>query len=140
VYLLVSLIVIETFGMDPLPVESGSLACLLRATWIQQALSNPCALHTTLYAASAHLDAFRGAKSSNMTLYHHTIALRLLQERINDPDEEFSESLMACVAPLVFFSVRHLQQCPREPSTRVGSDQFRPSLAIKDHPPSIRWL
>ncbi|KAJ5911667.1 C6 zinc finger domain protein [Penicillium subrubescens] len=95
---------LETFGMDPLPVDSGSLACLLRATWIQQALADPCALHTTLYAASAHLDAFRGAKKSNMTLYHHTIALRLLQERINDPDAVFSESLMACVAPLVFFS------------------------------------
>jgi hypothetical protein len=98
--------------MDPLPVDDGSLACLLRATWIQQALADPCALHTTLYAASAHLDAFRGAKNSNMTLYHHTLALRLLQERINDPDAVFSESLMACVAPLVFFSVRLFLENP----------------------------
>ncbi|KAJ6037029.1 hypothetical protein N7540_001308 [Penicillium herquei] len=95
---------IETFGMNPLPIDGGSLACLLRATWVQQALTNPCALHTTLYAASAHLDAFRGAKNSNMTLYHHTVALRLLRERINDPDAVLSESLMSCVAPLVFFS------------------------------------
>jgi hypothetical protein len=104
----VSLIVIETFGMEPLPVDSSSLALLLRATWIQQALSDPCALHTTLYAASAHLDAFRGVKNNNITLYHHTIALQLLQERINDPEAVFSESLMACVAPLVFFSVRQM--------------------------------
>jgi hypothetical protein len=111
VYLPLSLIVIETFGMDPLPVDAGSLACLLRATWIQQALADPCALHTTLYAASAHLDAFRGFKNSNMTLYHHTIALQLLKERINEPDAVFSESLIACVAPLVFFSVCQLQYC-----------------------------
>jgi hypothetical protein len=104
----VSLIVIETFGMEPLPVDGSSLAWLLRATWIQQALSDPCSLHTTLYAASAHLDAFRGVRNNNMTLYHHTIALQLLQERINDPQAVFSESLMACVAPLVFFSVRKM--------------------------------
>ncbi|KAJ5297435.1 hypothetical protein N7508_007684 [Penicillium antarcticum] len=95
---------IETFGMEPLPVDGSSLAWLLRASWIQQALSDPCALHTTLYAASAHLDAFRGVKNKNMTLYHHTIALQLLQERINDSEAMFSESLMACIAPLVFFS------------------------------------
>jgi hypothetical protein len=91
--------------MEPLPVDSSSLAMLLRAAWIQQALSDPCALHTTLYAASAHVDAFRGVKDNYMTLYHHTIALRLLQEKISDPDATFSESLLACVAPLVFFSV-----------------------------------
>ncbi|KAJ5367889.1 C6 zinc finger domain protein [Penicillium cataractarum] len=99
---------IETFGMDPLPVDSGSLAFLLKTTWIQQALADPCALHTTLYAASAHLDAFRGAKNSNMTLYHYTIALRLLKEKMNDPDAVYREAFMACVAPLVFFSVRRL--------------------------------
>lgn len=101
-------VVAETFGMEPLPVDGNSLALLLRATWIQHALSDPCALHTTLYAASAHLDAFRSVKNNHMTLYHHTIALQLLQERINNPDAVFSESLMACVAPLVFFSVREL--------------------------------
>ncbi|KAJ5770948.1 uncharacterized protein N7511_002999 [Penicillium nucicola] len=99
-----SLVVIETFGMEPLPVDGNSLAWLLRAMWIQKALSDPCALHTTLYAASAHLDAFRGVKNNNMTLYHHTAALQLLQERIADPGAVFSESLMACIAPLVFFS------------------------------------
>ncbi|KAL4865831.1 hypothetical protein BDV12DRAFT_199801 [Aspergillus spectabilis] len=91
---------VETFGMDPLPVDKNSLAWHLRATWIQQALADPCAFHTTIYAASAHLDAFRGTSNNRMTLYHHTIALQLLNERIMEPGAVFNESIMACVAPL----------------------------------------
>ncbi|KAJ5369334.1 uncharacterized protein N7496_009094 [Penicillium cataractarum] len=94
----------QIFGMDPLPVDRGSIAFFSRATWIQHALGDPCAFHTTLYAASAHLDAFQGANISTMTLYHHTVALQLLQGRLHDPDAVMSESLMACVATLVFFS------------------------------------
>jgi hypothetical protein len=97
--------------MEPLPVHTDSFACLLRGMWIQQALSDPCALHTTLYAASAHLDAFRGVKISKLTLYHHTIALQLLQKRINDQNSGSNEFLMACIAPLVFFSVSQSTRC-----------------------------
>ncbi|KAL4883973.1 hypothetical protein BJY04DRAFT_215856 [Aspergillus karnatakaensis] len=95
---------IETMGMDPLPVDKDSLAWHLKATWIQQALSDPCAFHTTLYAASAHLDAFRGTRDNRMTLYHHGIALHLLNERLRVQKAVYSESIMACVAPLVYFS------------------------------------
>lgn len=103
--LLLSSIVVEIFEMDPLPVNHGSLAFFSRATWIQYTLVDPCVFHTTLYTASAHLDAFRGVKNSSMTLYHQTVALQLLQARLHDPAAVFSESLIACVITLVFFSV-----------------------------------
>ncbi|KAF9885050.1 hypothetical protein FE257_000781 [Aspergillus nanangensis] len=95
---------IQTFGMEPLPVDTDSLAFNLRSSWIQQALSDACFFHATLFAASAHMDAFRGVGNNQMTLYHHTMALRLLNDRLARPEGIMDEGAIACIAPLVFFS------------------------------------
>ncbi|KAL2786714.1 hypothetical protein BJX66DRAFT_346670 [Aspergillus keveii] len=94
---------LETLGMNLLPVDQGSLALLLRTSWIQQALTDPCAFHATLYAASAHVDALRGLPTS-MTLYHQTMVLRLLKERLTAPGMVVNESILTPMAPLVFFT------------------------------------
>jgi hypothetical protein len=90
--------------MNLLPVDQGSLALLLRTSWIQQALMDPCAFHATLYAASAHVDALRGLPTS-MTLYHQTMVLRLLKERLTAIGMVVDESILTPMAPLVFFTV-----------------------------------
>ncbi|KAL2810097.1 hypothetical protein BJX63DRAFT_434619 [Aspergillus granulosus] len=95
---------VETLGIYPLPVDKTSLAWLLRTSWIQQALLDPCAFHATLYAASAHVDALRGLPTTSMTLYHHTMVLRLLKERFAAPGAVTDESIMTLMAPLVFFT------------------------------------
>ncbi|KAL2808448.1 hypothetical protein BJX63DRAFT_424608 [Aspergillus granulosus] len=95
---------IETLGMNPLPVDQGSLAWLLRTSWIQQALLDPCAFHATLYSASAHVDALQGLPTTNITLYHHTMVLRFLKEKLTAPGIFSDESIMILIAPLVFFT------------------------------------
>ncbi|KAL5366621.1 hypothetical protein BJX96DRAFT_161240 [Aspergillus floccosus] len=95
---------IETFGMAPLPVDDGSLAFLLRTDWVSHALMDPCFFHATLFSASAHLDAFQGKATSQVTLHHYTIALRLLREKLASPQGILDEGTIACIPPLVFFS------------------------------------
>ncbi|EAW11886.1 Zn(II)2Cys6 transcription factor domain-containing protein [Aspergillus clavatus NRRL 1] len=95
---------IETFGMALLPVDDGSLAFLLRTAWVSRALADPCFFHATLFAASAHLDALRSVPSTSATLYHHTMALRLIHGKLALPEGMVDEGTIACIAPLVFFS------------------------------------
>ncbi|GFF22911.1 hypothetical protein IFM61606_04259 [Aspergillus udagawae] len=95
---------IETFGMAPLEVENGSLAFILRTGWVSQALADPCFFHATLFAASAHLDAFQRKSDNPITIYHYTMALRLLREKLASPGGALDEGTIACIPPLVFFS------------------------------------
>lgn len=95
---------IETFGMAPLPVEDGSLASLLRTDWVSRAIVDPCFFHATLFSASAHLDAFQGKAQNEMTLYHYSMALKLLREKLASPGGTLDEGTIACIPPLVFFS------------------------------------
>ncbi|KAL5364975.1 hypothetical protein BJX96DRAFT_181318 [Aspergillus floccosus] len=105
---------LETFGMQPLPVEDGSLASLLRTDWVSQALADPCFLHATLFSASAHLDAFQRRSNNHVTTYHYTMALKLLREKLDSPGGVFDIGTIACIPPLVFFSsVRSDEQSSR---------------------------
>lgn len=93
--------------MAPLPVDDGSLAQLLRTDWVARAIVDPCFFHATLFSASAHLDAFQGKTNNPMTLYHYSMALGLLREKLASPGGTLDEGTIACIPPLVFFSVSY---------------------------------
>ncbi|RAH51174.1 uncharacterized protein BO95DRAFT_458528 [Aspergillus brunneoviolaceus CBS 621.78] len=75
----------EQMGLAALQVEVNSIAYHLRSSWIRHALTDPCLFHTTLYTASAEMDAMRGTQGTTTnyaTLYHQTNTIRLLNRRL----------------------------------------------------------
>ncbi|RDW86618.1 uncharacterized protein DSM5745_03260 [Aspergillus mulundensis] len=77
----------ERMGLSALAVEPDSLAHHLRSSWIRHALADPCLMHATLYAASAHLDTLRNTTAAcsspnPVTLYHQTETIAAVTARI----------------------------------------------------------
>ncbi|KAJ5363608.1 uncharacterized protein N7496_009321 [Penicillium cataractarum] len=76
----------DLMGLAALQVDMKSPAYFLRSSFISNALTDPCLFHSTLYLASAHLDTMRGTHNNQITLYHHTKTVRLLNTRIASGD------------------------------------------------------
>ncbi|KAL4874383.1 hypothetical protein BJY04DRAFT_17498 [Aspergillus karnatakaensis] len=77
----------DRMGLSELAVETDSLAYHLRSSWIRHAIADPCLMHATLYAASAHLDALRDTTAANpstnpVTLYHQTETIAAVNARL----------------------------------------------------------
>ncbi|KAL2783043.1 hypothetical protein BJX66DRAFT_345292 [Aspergillus keveii] len=77
----------DRMGLSELVVETDSLAHHLRSSWIQHAMADPCMMHATLYAASAHLDTLRDTTAGSLianpvTLYHQTETIAAVNARI----------------------------------------------------------
>ncbi|KAL5343260.1 hypothetical protein BJX70DRAFT_211943 [Aspergillus crustosus] len=94
----------EGLGVSRLPVDPNSTANHIQTFWIQGALSDPCLFHATLYAGSSHFDLQRGQKPSSITLHHQSEAIRLLNERLSDPNAAADDRTMVAVTPLALFA------------------------------------
>ncbi|KAL2837601.1 hypothetical protein BJX68DRAFT_249637 [Aspergillus pseudodeflectus] len=78
----------ERMGLSTLVVETDSLAHHLRSSWIRHAMVDPCLMHATLYAASAHLDTLRDTAAgspvvNSITLYHQTETIAAVNKRVS---------------------------------------------------------
>jgi hypothetical protein len=61
--------------------------------------------HATLYAGASHFDLSRGERQSAITLYHQAEAIRLINERLSDPEAAVDDRTMIAVTPLALFAV-----------------------------------
>ncbi|KAL3451494.1 hypothetical protein BJX65DRAFT_267985 [Aspergillus insuetus] len=95
----------DRMGLSELVVETDSLAHHLRSSWIRHAIADPCLMHATLYAASAHLDTLRDTTAArpspnSVTLYHQTEAIAAVNRRIacgQDVDDATIASVLLLV-------------------------------------------
>ncbi|KAL4861758.1 hypothetical protein BDV12DRAFT_59449 [Aspergillus spectabilis] len=94
----------EGLGVSRIPVDPDSTAHHIQTCWIQSALSDPCLFHATLYAGSSHFDLQRGQRPSSITLYHQSEAIRLLNERLSDPNSAADDRTIVAVTPLALFA------------------------------------
>ncbi|KAL4887250.1 hypothetical protein BJY04DRAFT_212294 [Aspergillus karnatakaensis] len=94
----------EGLGVSHLPVDRNSTAWHIQTHWLQGALSDPCLFHATLYAGSSHFDLQRGQGPSSITLFHQSEAIRLLNERLSDPNSAADDRTIVAVTPLAMFA------------------------------------
>jgi hypothetical protein len=91
--------------MSVLPVPTRSVAYGLQTTWMLHAFNDACMFHATMFAASAHLDAFRDKRNNVVTMYHQTETIRLVKERLLRSERAVDDVTIAAVIPLAFFAV-----------------------------------
>ncbi|KAL4876187.1 hypothetical protein BJY04DRAFT_210742 [Aspergillus karnatakaensis] len=98
------------FFLTSIALPSGilvtdSLASHLHSQWIQHAMSDACLFHATLFSASASIDMLRGQPNSTLTLYHQTWAIRLINERLTQPEPAMTYGVLGAVIPLLYYNM-----------------------------------
>lgn len=73
---------------------------------MQQAMSDPCLFHATLFSASTSVDMLRGQQNTARTLYHQTWAIRLINERLARTELVLNYGTVGAVIPLLYYNVR----------------------------------
>ncbi|KAL3462006.1 hypothetical protein BJX64DRAFT_149434 [Aspergillus heterothallicus] len=94
----------EGLGVSHIPVDVNSTAYHIQTLWIQGAMSDPGLFHATLYAGASHFDLSRGERQSSITLYHQAEAIRLINERLSDPEGAVDDRTLVAVTPLALFA------------------------------------
>lgn len=82
------------------------------------ALVDPCLFHSTIFAASAHIDGLLGIFNNPRTIYHQLQAVQLLRQRLTQPHFRVNYETIAAVLGLGYFDVclaycLSLQSCSR---------------------------
>ncbi|KAL3487510.1 hypothetical protein BJX62DRAFT_228021 [Aspergillus germanicus] len=91
-----------------LPSETAmthSLAHHLRSQWMQNAISDPCLFHATLFSASASIDMLRGQQGTTVTLYYKTGAICLINERLAQREPVLTYGTLGAVIPLLYYNM-----------------------------------
>ncbi|KAL4863716.1 hypothetical protein BDV12DRAFT_177222 [Aspergillus spectabilis] len=97
----------DKLGLFPFEVEAYSMAYYLRSTWISYALSDPCLMHATLFAASSQFDMLTGTQQpSYATLYHQSNTVSLVRSRLTEVDSP-NDATVAAVVLLAMHSSFH---------------------------------
>jgi hypothetical protein len=65
--------------------------------WARRAMDDLALLHGILFHASVHIDRFQAGSWSSITFLHRGEAIRLVSERLNDPDGTVSDETIAAV-------------------------------------------
>ncbi|KAL3489224.1 hypothetical protein BJX62DRAFT_209763 [Aspergillus germanicus] len=94
----------EGLGVSRLPVDPNSTAYHIQTVWIRGAITDPALFHATLYAGASHFDLSRGERQSSITLYHQAEAIRLINERLSDPESAVDDRTLIAVTPLALFA------------------------------------
>ncbi|KAL3471510.1 hypothetical protein BJX99DRAFT_23619 [Aspergillus californicus] len=68
-------------------------------------MSDPCLFHATLFSASASIDMLKGQQNSTQTLYHQTWAIRLINERLAQPQRALTYGTLGAVVPLLYYNM-----------------------------------
>lgn len=68
-------------------------------------MSDPCLFHATLFSASASIDMLQDQQHSARTLYHHTWAIRLINERLAQTEPVLDYGTLGAVVPLLYYNV-----------------------------------
>ncbi|KAL4985779.1 hypothetical protein BDW68DRAFT_164482 [Aspergillus falconensis] len=71
---------------------------------MSRALADPCLFITVLFSASAHWDSIQGVPHSPQTLYHQSLALKLLREQLKDSNRTSYEMAGSALA-LTFYNM-----------------------------------
>ncbi|KAJ5358518.1 uncharacterized protein N7496_010931 [Penicillium cataractarum] len=69
------------------------------------AMHDPCLFHSTLFAASAHLDGLFGIADNPRTIYHQLQAVKLLRERLTQPHFRVNYETIGAVLGLGYFDI-----------------------------------
>jgi hypothetical protein len=83
----------------------NSTAYHIQTVWIRGAMTDAALFHATLYAGASHFDLSRGERQSSITLYHQAEAIRLINERLSDPEFAVDDRTLIAVTPLALFAV-----------------------------------
>ncbi|KAL3477172.1 hypothetical protein BJX99DRAFT_226494 [Aspergillus californicus] len=94
----------ETCFMPPLYRVRNSLTTHLHGFWMSRALADPCLFTTVLFSASAHRDSIRDVCHSKQTLYHQSLALKMLRERLKE-NTQISYEVAGSALALTFYNV-----------------------------------
>ncbi|KAL2842275.1 hypothetical protein BJX68DRAFT_167845 [Aspergillus pseudodeflectus] len=94
----------EGLGVSRLPVDMNSTAYHIQTVWIRGAMTDAALFHATLYAGASHFDLSRGERQSSITLYHQAEAIRLINERLSDPEFAVDDRTLIAVTPLALFA------------------------------------
>ncbi|OJJ67026.1 hypothetical protein ASPBRDRAFT_200631 [Aspergillus brasiliensis CBS 101740] len=89
---------------------TNSLSHHLRSEWMKHAMTDPCLFHATLFSASASIDMLRGQHNTAVALYHQTWAIRLLNERLAQPEPVLTYATLGAVIPLLYYNMVALDQ------------------------------
>ncbi|KAL1963406.1 hypothetical protein VTN77DRAFT_8422 [Rasamsonia byssochlamydoides] len=91
-------------SMSSSPINSEGMAYRLQTVWMRNAFADACLFHTTLYAASAHLDALCGRTNNPVTLSHQTAVIQLVNRRLASEDgPDLDDATIAAIVPLAYW-------------------------------------
>lgn len=85
---------------DYLPVDPGKGNNPLQRVWVPQAVSEPILLLSTVNFAALHLERRQGRSSSPQILADKLEIIRLVNARLECPDEAVSDETIGAVAML----------------------------------------
>ncbi|GKZ66249.1 hypothetical protein AnigIFM50267_011097 [Aspergillus niger] len=93
------------FSLPSDTIGTNSLSHHLRSEWMKHAMMDPCLFHATLFSASASIDILRCQQNTAVTLYHQTWAIRLLNERLAQPEPVLTYGTLGAVIPLLYYNM-----------------------------------
>jgi hypothetical protein len=84
------------------------------AEWFNKALSDRACYHGSMFIATAHrIRVFNLQQSVPPEFYHHKgEAIRLIQERLDDPQGRFEDGTVAAITCLAAFEVTNFRLWP----------------------------
>lgn len=81
-----------------------------KKSWFNDALRDPLALHGSLLCVSSHLDLLRHTDMSESNCMHIE-TMRIINERLADPEMSISNATIATVASVALYEVTPLISC-----------------------------
>jgi hypothetical protein len=90
--------------IPPLYRVEKSLTTHLHTFWMSRALADPCLFVTILFSALAHRDSMQGVPHSPQTIYHQSLALKMLHKQIN-AGRQVSYEMAGSALSLTFYNV-----------------------------------
>ncbi|KAL2850521.1 hypothetical protein BJX68DRAFT_237045 [Aspergillus pseudodeflectus] len=90
--------------IPPLYRVENSLTTHLHTFWMSRALADPCLFMTVLFSALAHRDSMQGIPHSPQTLYHQSLALRMLHKQLN-AGKQVSYEMAGSALSLTFYNM-----------------------------------
>ena len=85
---------------DYLPIDPGTGNNPLQKVWVPQAISEPALFLSTVNFAATHLDRAQGRSCSPQILADKIEIIRLLNARLERPDEAVSDETIGAVVML----------------------------------------